>query len=454
MTEERSNPVRASEVANGVDSPYAWARLAAALALGTIGGVGMWSYVVVLPSVQAEFQVSRAMASMPYAAIMLGFGFGGILIGRISDRIGIFLPILMGATMLGAGYVLAGIAPNLWLFVVAHGLLVGLLGSATVFGPLMADTSRWFLARRGLAVGICASGNYVAGTVWPPVVQHFVETTGWRTTYIWIGIFCFLAMLPLAFVMRRPAPRPAMIPVAAGAGLPAGAGPTSPLSGTSLSPNTIMALLLVAGFGCCMAMAMPQVHLVAYCGDLGYGPARGAQMLSLMMAMGVVSRLLSGWICDHIGGFATLLTGSVLQGIALLLYMSYDGFAMHYVISAIFGLFDLPFDGLASLYVISAMFGLFQGGIVPSYTIIVREVFPAHEAGYRIGFVLFATLVGMALGGWASGRIFDVTGSYRAAFAHGVFWNLVNGVIVLWLMLKLRRPGGTTRLAMPLAGTT
>jgi MFS family permease len=418
-------PATASNGSSEIESGYAWVRLAAGLALGTIGGVGMWSFVVVLPAVQAEFGVSRAWASMPYAAIMLGFGFGGILMGRLSDRVGIFSPILIGATMLGAGYALAGLAPHLWQFVIVHGLLIGLLGSATVFGPLMADISRWFVARRGLAVGICASGNYLAGTFWPPVVQHFVETSGWRATYIGIGIFCFLAMLPLSLFMRRPAPvqpMPTTSPV--GAGAPDGEAPAA------ISSSTLMALLCIAGFACCMAMAMPQVHIVAYCGDLGYGPARGAEMLSLMMAMGVVSRLVSGWVCDKIGGLMTLLIGSVLQGLALLLYV--------------------PFDGLASLYVISAMFGLFQGGIVPSYTIIVREHFPAREAGYRIGFVLFATLVGMAVGGWASGRIFDVTGSYQAAFVHGILWNIVNGVIVAWLLWRLGRPRRRIEAGAPL----
>jgi MFS family permease len=222
--------------------------------------------------------------------------------------------------------------------------------------------------------------------------------------------------LPLSLLMRRPAPELKPSPVSLQPGdLQAAARPGG------MSTATLMGLLSIAGFACCMAMAMPQVHLVAYCGDLGYGPARGAQMLSLMMAMGVISRLVSGWICDRIGGLATLLIGSVLQGFALMLY--------------------LPFDGLVSLFLISAMFGLFQGGIVPSYTIIVREYLPANEAGYRIGFVLFATLVGMALGGWSSGQIFDLTGSYQAAFIHGVFWNLVNGVIVVYLMWRLGRPG-------------
>ncbi len=399
------------------DGATAWVRLAVGLALGTIGGVGMWSFAVVLPAVQAEFGVSRGSASLPYAAIMLGFGVGGIIMGRLSDRIGIFLPVVIGAIMLGLGYSLAGLSQSLLQFTLAQGVLIGLLGSATVFGPLLADISRWFVKRRGLAIGICASGNYLAGTIWPPVIQYFTELYGWRMTHIGIGLFCVAAMLPLSLLMRRPAPQIRPSPIGE-----EGSHRHAPVVRPGgMSTGTLMGLLSIAGFACCMAMAMPQVHLVAYCGDLGYGPARGAQMLSLMMAMGVISRLVSGWICDRIGGLATLLIGSVLQGLALLLY--------------------LPFDGLVSLFVISAMFGLFQGGIVPSYTIIVRDHLPANEAGYRIGFVLFATLVGMAVGGWSSGKIFDLTGSYQAAFVHGIFWNLVNAAIVIFLMWRLGRPG-------------
>jgi MFS family permease len=165
-------------------------------------------------------------------------------------------------------------------------------------------------------------------------------------------------------------------------------------------------------------MSMPQVHIVAYCGDLGYGAARGAEMLSIMLAFGIVSRLLSGWICDRIGGLRTLLLGSFLQGVALLLF--------------------LPFDGLISLYVVSAMFGLFQGGIVPSYAIIVREYFAPREAGIRTGIVLMSTLLGMAIGGWVSGAIFDLTGSYRAAFLNGIAFNLLNLTIAVWLLRRSR----------------
>jgi MFS family permease len=163
-------------------------------------------------------------------------------------------------------------------------------------------------------------------------------------------------------------------------------------------------------------MSMPQVHIVAYCGDLGYGAARGAEMLSIMLGFGIVSRLASGWICDRIGGLRTLLLGSFLQGVALLLF--------------------LPFDGLVSLYIVAAMFGLFQGGIVPSYAIIVREYFPPSQAGAKVGLVIMCTLLGMALGGWMSGAVFDLTGSYRAAFLNGIGWNLLNLAIAFYLLRK------------------
>jgi MFS family permease len=392
----------------GVDSGYAWLRLGAAVLLSTIGGVGMWSVVVALPAVQAEFAVPRAAASLPYTLSMFGFAFGGVVIGRLVDRFGIALPVVGGAIALSLGYVAAGHAANLGQFAAAHGLLIG-VGSAATFGPLIADISHWFLRRRGIAVAICAAGNYFAGTVWPPVVEHFIATAGWRPTHVGIGLFCLVAMLPPVLVLRRRPPlSDAAAEDAAGASLGA----------LSLSPSALQALLVVAGFACCAAMSMPQVHIVAYCGDLGYGVARGAQMLSLMLAFGVVSRIASGFIADGIGGLATLLLGSLLQGTALVLY--------------------LLFDGLVSLYVVSALFGLFQGGIVPMYAIIVREYFPPQEAGARFGLVLMATLLGMAFGGWISGAIFDLTGSYRSAFANGLLWNLLNGSIVLWLLLRRR----------------
>ena len=397
------------------DSRYAWTRLLATLALMTVGNGCMYIVAVVLPAVQAEFGVARADASLPYTLLMIGFGVGGIWMGRLADRRGVMVPALVGAAGLGAGFILAGFSGSLWGFALAHGVFIGLLGSSATFAPLVADTSLWFVRRRGIAVAICASGNYLAGAIWPPIVQHFVEAEGWRATYIGVGIFCLLVMPPLALLLR---PRPPAAVAAAPASPRAAVPSTRPFG---LSMGSAQGLLCVAALACCVAMSMPQVHIVAYCGDLGYGAARGAQMLSLMLACGIVSRLVSGLICDRIGGLRTLLLGSVLQGTALLLF--------------------LPFDGLGSLFVISALFGLFQGGLVPAYAIIVREYFPPKEAGARVGTILMFTLFGMALGGWMSGKVFDLTGSYDAAFVNGIGWNLVNLAVVLTLLYRVRHRG-------------
>ena len=404
----------ADSSAHDIDSAYAWRRLWVALALGTVGSVGMWSFVVALPAVQADFGIARGAASLPFTLTMVGFGGGGILMGRLADKYGVVCPLLIGAVMLVVGYVLSGFATNIWQFALAQGLIG--FGTSGSFGPLMADISHWFEKRRGIAVSIASCGNYLSGAIWPPLIQYFISTQGWRVTQVGIGLVCAVAMVPLILAMRRPAPSHAP--------LPAGAVSSGTRGTLGLSSHTLMALLIFAGVACCVAMSMPQVHIVAYCGDLGYGPARGAEMLSAMLGFGLISRVACGFVADRIGGVATLLISSVLQGVALFLY--------------------LLFDGLFSLYVISALFGLFQGGIVPMYAIIVREYFSPGEAGTRLGIVLMATLFGMALGGWMSGVIFDLTGSYAAAFLNGLGWNLVNVTIVLWLLM---RPG--KRVAAP-----
>jgi MFS family permease len=398
-------------VRHAADSRYAAFRLGITLLLMMIGSSGMYVVAVVLPAVQADFGVARADASLPYTLTMIGFGLGGMLMGRLADRRGVTAPLLVGAIGLGVGFAVAGLATNIWVFAIAHGVLIGLFGSSATFAPLIADTSLWFVRRRGIAVAICASGNYLGGALWPPIVQRFAEAHGWRNAYFCLAVFCAVTMALLALLMR---PRPPAV-VAAPVQVVAGPASSRPFG---LAPGTAQALLCVAGLACCVAMSMPQVHIVAYCGDLGYGAARGAEMLSLMLAAGVVSRLVSGMICDRIGGLRTLLLGSVLQGFALLLF--------------------LPFDGLASLYVISLLFGLFQGGIVPAYAIIVRENFAPGEAGSRVGGVLMFTMFGMALGGWMSGKVFDLTGSYHAAFLNGVLWNMLNLGIVIVLMRRSR----------------
>jgi MFS family permease len=344
----------------------------------------------------------------------MGFGSGSVVTGRITDRLGIVAALALSIAVLGVSFVLAGLAGSLWQFNAVY-FLIG-LGTSATFAPLMAEASHWFERYRGLAVTIVASGNYVAGTVWPPLVNWGVQSIGWRATHIWIGIFCAVSMTVLLLVLRA-------IMGSGGARDHTNAPP--PQVDLNLSTNALTVLLCIASISCCVAMAMPQVHLVAYCGDLGYGVARGAEMLSMMMAFGIVSRIGSGFLADRVGGLYTLLIGGFAQAVALLFY--------------------LFFDGLTSLYLISGMFGLFQGGIVPSYAIIVREAMPAREAATRVGIVIFASVFGMSFGGWVSGVIFDATGSYAAAFANGFAWNVLNVAIVVGLLIRAR---GRGRLAM------
>jgi len=401
-----------------IDSRFAAWRLAAALLASTLGSAPMYVLAVVLPEIQRDFAIGRGEAALAYTVTMIGLGVGGYLCGRWADRWGVARVLALGGLGTLAGFLLAAAAPNLMVFALAHCVLLGFLGMGSTFAPLVADTALWWQRRRGVAVAVVASGNFLAGTVWPPVVQAGIEAFGWRLTFSALGVICGLGVLVLSLGMRQ---RPPRITNAIGSAAVSIHGSDRPFG---LSPLAAQWLLFFAAVCCCVAMAMPQVHIVAYCTDLGFSAARGAEMLSLMLGFGVISRLASGWISDQIGGLRTLLLGSVLQAVALVLF--------------------LPFESLGSLYVISAMFGLFQGGIFPAYAIIVREYFPTEQVGARTGGVLVGGQVGMALGGWLSGKVFDLTGSYDAAFLNGIAWNLVNLAIAIWLLWRIR-PGRPSR---------
>lgn len=416
MADVISRPGPEASAEDLIDSGYAWMRLAISMGLGTIGSIGFWGVVVILPAVQAEFAIDRADASIPYTLTMIGFGLGNVLIGRYVDRLGIVIPAVAASLAMAVGFAGAAFAPNVWIFALLQGVLIG-VGMAATFGPLIADVSHWFRRRRGVAVAVCACGNYIGGAIWPLVIQALMDTWDWRTAYVVVAVVVVSTMVPLAFLLRRPPPKEDPAATAAALNKPGGAGPRK----IDLSPRALLILLSIAGVACCVAMAMPQVHIVAYCGDLGYGTERGAEMLSLMLAGGAVTRIVSGFVADYIGGVRTLLIGSVLQGIALVFY--------------------LPFDGLMSLYVISLLFGLAQGGIVPSYAIIVREYMPAKIAAERVGTLIMMTIVGMAFGGWISGLIFDLTNSYQAAFLNGIAWNVLNAGIMVLILLRTRVPG-------------
>src|SRR5262252_9129473 len=392
---------------SSIETSYSWVRLLASIALSTLGCVGLWSLAVALPAVQADFGVQRGGASLPYTLTMIGFMIGGVTVGRFADRFGILPPFAGGTILMCLGYILTASAPTLPAFAVVSGLTIG-LGSAASFAPLVADASLWFDRHRGLAISLATIGSSLSGVVWPPIIQHFIAEVGWRQAHFGIGIFCMTTMLPLALVLRR---RPVCHKLTVEAESIGSAN-----QAVGLPPNVTHALLTLAGLCCCVAMSMPQVHLIAYCADLRYGPARGAEMLAVMLGFGVLSRLIFGWVLHRIGGLPTLLLGSTMQAVALALY--------------------LPFDGLVSLYVVSAIFGLAQGGIVPSYAVIIRELFPAQEAGLRVSLAVSTTLAGMALGGWLAGAIYDWTGSYAAALVNGIAWNIMNMAIAAWLLQR------------------
>lgn len=386
------------------------------LLIGMIGNIGMWVVIVVMPAMQAEFGLDRAQASYPYTLTMLGFALGNFVIGRVVDRFGITVALSGAAVLIGVSFGLAAISPTVLVLSGLH-FFVG-FGTAASFGPLIADVSLWFLKRRGIAVAIAASGNYLSGAIWPVLLAGVQASMGWRAVYLVLAVIVVGAVVPLSLFLRRRVPLEATAHSDAISGLRA--------KTAGFQPATLAWLLGIAGIGCCVAMSMPQVHIVSFCVDLGYGPAVGSQMLSLMLLGGVASRLTSGLLSDRLGGVKTLLIGSTLQCLALFLY--------------------LPFDGLVSLYVVSAIFGLSQGGIVPSYAVIVREYMPAKEAGARVGFVMMSTILGMALGGWMSGWIYDVTGNYQMAFWNGIVWNFLNVGIMLLILTRSRprlpRPAG------------
>ena len=390
-----------------VDTQYSWQRLFVALVIGLVANAGMWAVVVIMPAVEAEFALTRAEASMPYTLSMLGYGLGNFVIGRWVDRVGI-ATALMGASFgIAISLFAATLASDIGVLAAVH-FILGLF-AAVGFAPLMSDISHWFVKWRGTAMALVASANYLSGAVWPTALAGVLAQDGWRAAYLTLAVITVVVVFPLAMLLRRRVPE-----VAVGVMLEA----TLMQRNGGLSPVRLQIYLGCAGIACCVAMSMPQVHIVSYCVGLGYGPVAGAEMLSLMLFGGVLSRIAFGLLSDRLGGVRTLLFGSALQCLGLA--------------------FFLPYDGLVSLYMVSLIFGLSQGGIVPSYALIVREYMPAKEAGARVGFVLMMTIWGMALGGWMSGWIYDVSGSYEMAFLNGIVWNLIN--IGLVLALFFRKP--------------
>ena len=387
------------------DSTRSWFRAFLLFILAVIGTVGMWSVVVFIPEIEKEFKVDRGTSSLLYAATMIGFGFGTVIIGKIFDKHGIKKPIVIASISLIISYYLYSISIYFWNLLFLQAFMG--FAAAAFFGPAMADITNFFNNRRGLALSIVASANYVAGASWPLVISFALNFVDWRTTHFWISIFCLVSMLPiLGFLKNYKNIQNEEANIMSSKDEPS----------IKLSNNQLQIILMFAGVCCCVAMSMPQVHMVALCVDNGFGLQVGTEILAVMLYSGMISRIVFGFLSDKIGPLPTILLGSFLQMVSLV--------------------FFLPFNSQLSLYMVSLMFGLSQGGIVPAYAIIIRKYLPLQQAGVRVGLVLGATIVGMALGGWISGEIFDLTQSYYLAFVNGILWNLLNILAIIYVIFK------------------
>ena len=389
---------------------YPLIRLTTAVALMTLGCSAMWAGAIVLEPIANEFNTGRGNSSLIYGTFMIGFALGGVVMGRLADRMGIMIPALIGSLALPAGFYLAAHASSILEISLAFSLLCGFLGSSFSMAPLIADISHWFNRRRGLAVGIAFSGSYIAGAIWPPILQRMFDAQGWRESFIDLALLTLIFMALLSLLLYPRPPTNEQLPTAGSA--------NSTLTNSAISAGTLQSLICLAGFGCCVAMAMPQIHIVPYVMDLGHPAIRGAEMLGLMLGFGVISRVGSGWLSDRIGGLATLLLGSALQLAVLIAF--------------------LTGNSLVFLYGISIAFGLSQGGIVPSYTIILRAFFPPKQAGWRISTSFLFTVAGMAFGGWIAGLLYDLTGSYTVSFLNAIGFNILN----LWIAASLIKKSG------------
>jgi MFS family permease len=391
-----------------IESRRSWIVACAALSVTSISFGAPLVTVVGLRSIAEDLGSARSVPALAYSLAWLGMAVGGVATGRIAERIGVRWTVAFGAVMIALGLVVStGGAP--WQLYLGHGVLMGLIGNAGINAPLYIYVSHWFDRRRGTALALISSGQYIAGTVWPPLFERAIAAFGWRHTMLIFAVVVVAAVLPISLLLRRP---PVTSASSAGAMIHTG--------GRVLGwqPGLVLALLAAASFCCCVPMAMPQGHLVALCGDLGISPSVGAAMLSLLLGCAFISRQLWGWVADRIGGLRTVLSASLCQAAALVALM-------------------LTQDE-TGLFIVSAAFGFGFSGIIPAYVLTVRELFPAAEAAWRVPIVLLSSGTGMATGAWLAGAIYDHAGYYAPAFAAGVAFNLLNLALVGALVLRQR----------------
>jgi MFS family permease len=393
-----------------IEGPLSWRAAFLTLAILSVSYGSPLLAVVGLRDMQAALHTDRSILSLASALVWIGNGLGGIPMGWVADRIGIRPTVLLGALAMAAGLALSSLG-SVWALLIGHGLLIGLLGNGAIYAPLIVYVSRWFDRRRGTAIALISSGQYIAGMIWPTLIGLGIAHYGWQVTMLGYGGIVLATIVPM-LALLRPSPEP----------LTAATGQTdrperSPVLG--LPPNLVMGLICLASFLCCIPMALPASHLVAFCGDIGI--SAGAAMMSVLTACAFISRQFWGAFADRYGGLRTVMAGSTLQMLTI------AAFTMT--------------RNEAGLFAIAAVYGLGFSGIIPAYSVAIRDLYPSREASWRIPTVLFTAMSGMAFGSWFAGRMVDVFASYRPAFAAGIVFNLMNLVVILFLVgrMLLRR---------------
>jgi MFS family permease len=397
---------------DSIESRQSWIAACVVLALLSVSYGSPLLVVVGLKPIEQDLGTSRQLVALAGALTWVGTGLGGILMGWVAERLGIRRTVSFGAVMIAIGLTVSATG-SIWAILVSHALFVGLFGNGALFPPLLVYISRWFDRRRGTALALISAGQYIAGMVWPTLFEHAMADHGWRATMLGFAIVIVIAVPVAALFLQRPPEAPATVGFTDAAGRPQVLG---------LRPNAVLAILAAAGFCCCIPMAIPQGHLVAFCSDIGIPAAQGAAMLSVLQAAAFCSRVFWGWLADRIGGLLTVLAGSACQAVAIAAF--------------------LTTQDEAGLFAISAAYGLGFSGIIPAYVIAIRELFPSREASWRVPTVLFVSMGGMAVGSWWAGALFDHFGFYAPAFASGVLFNLFNLGLVGFLVLRQRAAGG------------
>jgi len=403
-----------------IESRASWMAAGATLALLSLVYGSTLIIVVGLKAMESDLGLPRSVLALAGALTWIGTGSGGIAMGWLADRIGIRNNVLIGAVMTAAGLALCATG-RVWALYIGQGLLIGFLGMGAIYPPLVTYVSRWFDRRRGTAIALISSGQYVAGVVWPALFEHLIAGAGWRFVYLGFAALVLLTVVPVAAVFLKPAPAPRLL----GSGVTSRAIQQRQVLG--LPANLVQTMLCVAGVCCCIPMAIPQAHLVAFCGDIGIGAGTGATMLSLMLGCAFIARQFWGAFADRHGGLKTVLAGSTCQAVAI-------------------GAFLLT-QNEAGLFFIAAAYGFGFSGIIPAYVVAVRDLFPSSEAAWRVPLTLFTAMSGMAVGSWFAGLLYDHFGYYAPAFGSGVFFNLCNMMLVGFLVMRQQRSGFPLREA-------